>query len=104
MVLPTGRMLFNSAEGDGLPSRPTRLLNQSRILEGQTIMKISDQLSSYDDASPTNEDQATVQDSHPTISYSNTNGNASPSMPVPTNVKENILKVNYVILACNKLY
>lgn len=97
MVLPTGRMLFNSVEGDSLSSRPTRLLNQSRILEGQTIMKISDQLSNYDDVSPTNEDQAIIQDSQPAINYSNTNGTASPSVPVPTNVKENILKVNYVM-------
>ena len=91
MFLPTGKM-FIPVEGD--KSRPTRLLNQSRILEGQTIMKISDQLSSYDDASPTNEDQPKVQDNQPSIDYSNTNGSASPSVPVPTNIKENILKVN----------
>ena len=89
-----------------MPSRPTRLLNQSQLLEGQSVMRISDQLCSYDDTSSSNEDQSKVQGCQLGINYSNTNGNAqSPSVAVPTNVKENILKVRYfIILACIKLY
>ena len=98
-------MSFNSVEGDNLPSKPTILPNQPRVFEGQTIIRIGDQLSGYDDTSPTNEDQSKLRDSQPAINYSNTNGNTqSPRVAVPTNIKENILKVNYVIILACTLY
>lgn len=79
-------------ESDNIPSRPTRFINQSQIFEGQPI-KISDQLSNYDDTSP-NEDHSKVATNHSTIDFSKANGSAqSPVVAVPVKVKENILKV-----------
>ena len=59
-------------------------------------MRISDQLSNYDDVSPSNEDQSKVLSSQSTINHSNTSSNVQLSgmaVPVPAKVKENILKV-----------
>lgn len=58
-------------------------------------MRISDQLSNYDDdESPTNDNQSTR---HPNINHSHINGGVqSPSVAVPAQIKENILKVDIV--------
>ena len=94
---------FNSMESDTSSSRslsrPTRLENHSRILEGQSVMRISDQLSNYDDTSPTSEEKSKLHNSQPAMNYSSTNGSPqSPSVVVPTKIRENILKV-----CCNVL-
>lgn len=92
IVGEASRSSFNSVESDNLPSRPTRFINQSQIFEGQPI-RISDQLSNYDDTSP-NEDHSKVATNHSTIDFSNANGSAqSPVVAVPVKVKENILKL-----------
>lgn len=71
-----------------MSSRPNRFL---RISDGR---RISDQLSNYDDNSPTAEDQSKILKSQQTVDYSHTNGNVqSPLVSVPLQVKENILKV-----------
>lgn len=70
-------------------------------------MRISDQLSGYDETSPNSDDQSKVLGSQPAIGYSNANGNAqsSPSIAVPITVKDNILKVNLCLwyMACSVL-
>ena len=85
---------FNSMESDTSSSRPTRLVNQSRILEGQSIMRIGEQLSNYDDTSPTSEEQSKLHNSQPVMNCSSTNANSqSPIVVVPAKIRENILKV-----------
>lgn len=82
-----------------MPFRPSRFVNQSQIFDGQS-MRISDQLSNYDDTSPINEDQSKMfGNQQQTVNYSNANGNpSSPSVPVPVKVKDNILKVQTLYL------
>lgn len=85
-------------------SRPNRLLNQSHLFDEQ-CMRISDQLSNYDDTSPSTEDQSKVLSSQKTINHPNTSSSvqlsgtavAVPAMAVPAKVKENILKVSFMV-------
>ena len=96
-----GRSSFNTVEGENSSSsRPNRLLNHSHIFDEQ-CMRISDQLSNYDDASPSTEDQSKELRSQQATNCSNTSGNAKLTVPAPAKVaipaklRGNILQVHF---------